>query len=126
MPAAATDETRRAAATAVMSAATTANETRCAAAAAHVTAAATAAADMATASAATTTTNEFRRLREAWGHRGKRSRKGDNSRRQYRFVTLHIRNSICRDVSNSIDTASKTQRGDALKVPQRGLRNCHA
>jgi hypothetical protein len=124
MPAAATDETRRAAATAVMSAATTANETRCAAAAAHVTAATTAA-DMATASAATTT-NEFRRLREAWGHRGKRSRKGDNSRRQYRFVTLHIRNSICRDVSNSIDTASKTQRGDALKVPQRGLRNCHA
>lgn len=109
MPAAATDETRRAATTAYVvttAAATTANETRCAAtAAAHVTTATSAAADMATAAAsAATTANEFRRLREARGCHRQRRRKRDNSRCQYRFVIFHICNSICHDVSNSIDT----------------------
>jgi hypothetical protein len=70
--------------------------------------AATAATHMAAAAAstatATATTDETRRLREAWGCHGERRRERDYRSRQYRFVILHIRNSICPEFSNSIDT----------------------
>lgn len=95
VPAAATDEARRAAtATEVSTAtATTTNEARSTATATHV----AAAADMAASAhvcAASASANEVRRLREARGCYRQRRRKRDHRRCQYRFVILHIRNSI--------------------------------